>query len=500
VSDYCGEDLEKIEDVDKCFLKDIEEEPPEIEPIAASDEEKEEEPESEPKEEKPAKPKLTTKKGDPAEDLVVTRLKGGGCGVISSNQKANFNNLNWSWWIFLVPCLIVLMIRFDFFNLLRKRQFVLVRNKLLIFIVMITCLGKSGFGYDFSKKYINNFGSRGFVERAVVLKQGSMYISTQGDFARGLLTAETEDNKDFNLVDQSVRNNLNLSFGITDIIQLGFSVPVTAYQKARYLGYSDYDNHFGVSDLLMELKILVLSFDVINWSISSDVSYNKPKKFNFYSGNSWQAGFRTALTSKFKKSVLSFNLGYRYLQTEYIYDIAFNDYINAGIVYSYYILGNSLEFSGGFDGQIQTSALKNEKNAAKNIPVEFNGFITYHVSKRLRFQTGGGLGLTDAYGAPAWRVFAGASYKINLLKLGKSKRRYSRKKKNYFSFSKSKKRKKKKRRKKRKRRSRKKNKVVQVDFDDSHSSDWKKSSYRRDLKRKIQKQYENSDINFDGLD
>ena len=425
------------------------------------------------------KPKAPLKEVDIANTLVVERLRGGGCGVIKSHHG--------SWvgsalsLLLILPLILVGILRFG-----RILKVICLAG---ILLGISGGYGPDAYSYDFTKKYVNSYESRGFVESALLLKKGAFFISTQADYSADLLYAETVNKQIIPLIEQSVRNNVTFNAGISKYIQLGVTVP-QAYQKYRLLEDKNYREKFGLSDVTLESKFLIVHKGGYSMSLTPEISYNRPADFNYFSSKRLQMGLKTALTRKYKRFQIDYNLGYRYMGTEYVYGMAFRDYMHTSLGMSYLFSRTGLSLFNGIDSQLQIADISRLSQAS--IPLEWNGMVG-HEYRNIKTQAGLGAGLSQGYGTPSWRAFLGLSYRFEIKKkirrapriAKKSKVRKVRSRKLYDVST------------RKKRRNKAKAVTVKPEPQSSYSNSYLE---RHRMKQQLQKKYESGDVNFDGLD
>lgn len=498
----CGREIKTDVEAEECLLEIMQkiedekaEDKPEVESASAEDEAGEadeavvasnENSNEKPKTVKKPKKTLPKKSLDAKanlrnQQLIVTGLKGGGCGTITNASR----NGQFGGALFLGLPLVGLLLR------RRKRNTLQLMNLTVLFVLLlgVSVMPFTAQAFDFSKSYVNSYGSYGFVESARTLPAGALYFSTQTDYSKDLLFAEIKGKPSVKLIDQHIRTNFTFNAGINKYLQLGLSVPITTYQKSKMLTDKRFSETSGLSDVLLESKIRIVRKKNFSYSLTPEVSYNQPPAFNYFSSNKLGLGLKNSVLIKREAISLLYNLGYRYQSKEYIYGLAFQDYVfsSMGIVYS--LQKSHLKTFVGLDMQIQASEFTKKDKTAAIVPMELTSIIDYRIKNVVSLAVGGGLGILQGYTAPAWRIFLGMNYRFKADHKKTSKRkainRTSQDKHGRLYHMRGRK-----------------PSAVPKKVNQVADSEVEPNTYfqKQDYQRKIKKNYESKVDNFDGLD
>ncbi|HNQ34640.1 MAG TPA: hypothetical protein PKN80_01075 [bacterium] len=198
---------------------------------------------------------------------------------------------------------------------------------------------------------------------------------------------------------------LGLGLGVTDSFQLGLRLPYLFSQGSQLTGAAA-PGDGDIGDLRLEGKYRVRGGpDQVGVALLPYVTLETGEEDSYFGKGSNAFGLTAVLDRNFGDRVcLAFKVGYQYQEKENLPDFDLEDTLLFGAGIGWKLPNDRTRASVELQGLTNASALFNSEDAT---PVELLGSIHHPVNENLLLDLGLGVGLTDGYGAPEYRLFLG---------------------------------------------------------------------------------------------
>ncbi len=213
------------------------------------------------------------------------------------------------------------------------------------------------------------------------------------------------------IVNHLIMGDVFGSLGITDWLQLGVNAPVALYDNWTNPTTGVTERTLRLGDVRLEPKFRILDIDrhSVGIALIPYVLFPTGSGSRFVGNNSFAGGAKLVLDTNIKSRVnLSANLGYLMRNSFTIFSTTQDDAFTYG-------LGVKIKTVDWLDLVAEGYGSTNVNNFFKSqveSPLEVDGGLSFHlpVPEGLTVTTGGGVGLTNGYGTPGYRLFAGITY------------------------------------------------------------------------------------------
>jgi outer membrane protein OmpA-like peptidoglycan-associated protein len=218
------------------------------------------------------------------------------------------------------------------------------------------------------------------------------------------------------LLDHRLTAHVLGSVTLFDRLSIGLLVPVSLYEtndpKTAEAGVHPAE-HAAFGDLRLEPKVGLLNqaHHFIDLALLADLTVPSATRHSYAGDSTVSAGGEADVSHRFGPFRVAGNFGFQWRQKVQSFDLVIGPEL-------YYRFGGSFDLSRidhpapvEIIGEIygRTSALTPFKNASQN-PIEWVLGARWSVRQWLAFNIGGGRAINSGYGAPAARVFLGATF------------------------------------------------------------------------------------------
>lgn len=294
-----------------------------------------------------------------------------------------------------------------------KRKF-LITISFLVFILLPHLLhakdtGLAGFNNQQFRPIADGMGLFG-VSSSEVLPHTAYSFGLYTNFSRGLASVVMPARgTSLSIIDSNITGDFLGAVGLFDFMDVGIAIPVALYQEGHdYTDLAKYKTAaFGDMNLDLKFRLLTDKQGSVGTAVVSRATFptGSREKFTGYDGPTWE-GMLIADKS-FKPVSLFANVGYRFVKSVRVLATTFDDTFTfgGGLRVPIPVSDRSWSIIAEATGETVVRDIKKIST-----PIEVRGGIRKEFKSGLTINFGGGKGVTDAYGSPSYRVFAGISF------------------------------------------------------------------------------------------
>lgn len=211
------------------------------------------------------------------------------------------------------------------------------------------------------------------------------------------------------IIDNNMTGDFLGAVGLFNFMDVGIGVPVAFYQDGHdFTDLAKYKTA-GLGDMRLDLKFRLLSDKPgsLGTALVSRATFptGSRKIFTGYNGPSWEGVL--ILDKSFRPVSLFANVGYRLVKSTKVLSTTFDDRLTfgGGVRVPLPFSDRSWSIIAEATGETVVSDIKEIST-----PIEVRGGIRKEFKSGLAINFGGGKGVTNAYGSPDYRIFAGISF------------------------------------------------------------------------------------------
>ncbi len=213
------------------------------------------------------------------------------------------------------------------------------------------------------------------------------------------------------IVEHKMEADLTFAMGITSFLDFGINVPLNIYQDGEGYFNSDMKN-VGIGDISVFPRVKIVSLDkgLLDVAFIGEVTIPTGQLVDKLMGySSFTAAPTIAVSSTYGRFKGAVNLSYRIAKEEKIADLQSDDELGVKLALSYSAVPELLDFMA----ELNTKTLVDDPfGSSAKTPMDTNFGARYHIKKLgISTDAGVGFGLTEGANVPAYRVFAGISYR-----------------------------------------------------------------------------------------
>jgi len=243
-----------------------------------------------------------------------------------------------------------------------------------------------------------------------VLEHLKLHLGFFTNVNRGLLTASNAaNNRSVNIVDTFVMGDFLFGMGLWNFLEFGIDLPVAFYERGRDFNTAKVFDTTGIGDIRFDLKFNLLKDKHLMPGIAFLSSFYFPsgETSKFTGSNKVEYKAQLIADKKFRRFYLTANVGYKVVPQKKVINIDHDDELifGAGAAVPLPVWNRSLELIGEIYG---STVIKDVKEITT--PIELMGGIRKTFNDNLTLTIGGGAGLTNGAGSPAWRALVGLGY------------------------------------------------------------------------------------------
>ncbi len=245
------------------------------------------------------------------------------------------------------------------------------------------------------------------------------YVGGTLSYANNPLTLSLSDDRVSEIVAHQALIDLNFSLGLLDHFQIGIHLPLVLFQSddgdiSGFQGSDDIKS-FALGDLRIVPKWTILKRAERGFGLALLPQFSIPIGTSGGNGGDQFLNFEPRLVVDYKFSsgiLIALNAGYRIREAVSVANLHMNDeiYYSLGALYP---LTKRLHLLGELYGAVGVTDSPGDSDSGvdeEEVPLEGVAGARYWHSSGLIFTGGVGFGLTDGYGTPRVRLFAGVGY------------------------------------------------------------------------------------------
>lgn len=269
--------------------------------------------------------------------------------------------------------------------------------------------GLSGFDNQMFRPQFDGFGLYN-VAGSKVLPHLKYSFGLYTNFSHGLASVVMPARgTSLEIIKNNLTADIGSALGLFDFMEIGLDIPVTFYQSGY--DYNDLQkyNTAALGDIRFDTKFRLLSdkswYPGISLLSVATFPTGDRRAFTGYKNLTWEG--RLIVSKEFKPVSLYSNVGYRIAEKVRVLSTDFDGALTFGGGVKFPIPAGDRSWSllaEGY-GEMVTN------NAGEiSSPVEIRGGVRKDFKSGIALDLGGGGGVTNAYGSPDFRVFAGVSF------------------------------------------------------------------------------------------